>query len=84
VIMMIFQEPVGNGTVAGKIHSSSNSSSSSSTGGSVSDATITNRSRSRENLCNPNGNGSSLTVLPAGQPLPEPDQHTREQHGRVQ
>lgn len=79
---MVFQESAGNGAVAGKIHSSSNSSSSSS--GNVNDAAINNRSRSRENLCNSNVNGPSLSVLPAGQSAPDPDQHTREQHGRDQ
>jgi hypothetical protein len=79
--VMVFQEPAENGAFAGKIHSSSNSSSS---GVNVNDATINNRSRSRENLCNSNMNGPSLSVLPASQSAPDPDQHTREQHGRDQ
>jgi hypothetical protein len=77
---MGFQEPAGNSAVAGKIHSSSNSNSS----GSVNDSAINNRSRSRENLCNSSGNGPSLSVLPASQSAPDPDQHSREQHGRDQ
>jgi len=81
MLVVIFQEPVGNGAVAGKIHSSSNSNSN---GGNANDAAVANRSRSRENLCNPNGNGPSLSVLPTGQSPPEPDQHSREQHGRDQ
>ncbi|PNF19182.1 hypothetical protein B7P43_G09603 [Cryptotermes secundus] len=78
----ISKEPAGNGAVAGKIHSSSNGSSSN--GGNVNDAAINNRSRSRENLCNSNMNGPSLSVLPACQSAPDPDLHTREQHGRDQ
>jgi hypothetical protein len=77
---MVFQEPAGNGAVAGKIYSSSNSNSS----GNVIDSAINNRSRSRENLCNSNGNGPSLSVLAASQSAPDPDQLTREQHGRDQ
>jgi hypothetical protein len=73
--VVVFQEPVGNGAVAGKIHSSSNSCG----GGNVNDAAINNRSRSRENLCNSNGNGPPLSILPAGQSPPDPDQHGRDQ-----
>ncbi|KAJ4443510.1 hypothetical protein ANN_05182 [Periplaneta americana] len=73
------KEAVGNGIVAGKVHSSSNSSSTCN----VNDVTITNRSRSRENLCSTNGNGPALSVLPIPQSPSEPDQHTRDQHQRT-
>jgi hypothetical protein len=72
---MVFQESAGNSAVAGKIHSSSTSNSS----GNINDPAINNRSRSRENLCNSNGNGPSLSVLPASQSAPDPDQHGRDQ-----
>jgi hypothetical protein len=35
-------------------------------------------------LCNSNVNGTPLSVLPASQSAPDPDQHTREQPGRDQ
>jgi signal-induced proliferation-associated 1 like protein 1 len=74
------KEPVGNNAVAGKVHSSSNNSSA---GGNVNDVAVTNRSRSRENLCNVNGNCPSLSVLPTS-PSSDSDQPTREQRGREQ
>ena len=71
---------MGNNAVAGKVHSSSNSSSA---GGNINDVAVTNRARSRENLCNVNGNCPSLSVLPTSQSS-DSDQPTREQRGREQ
>ncbi|KAJ9585309.1 hypothetical protein L9F63_002894, partial [Diploptera punctata] len=72
----ISSEVMGNGSVAGKIHSSHNTGAN--------ETIITGRSRSRENLCNSTGNGPSLSVLPASQNSSETEQHARDmhQHGR--